>query len=71
MQPSIGRIVHFVTDGGVRLPAIITRVHSEVFVNLKIFTDDAEPGRWETTVMYEHDCDKVPVRTWHWPERVE
>lgn len=65
MKPSIGRIVHFVDPSGAHLPAIITCVHSDTCVNLKVFRD-AEGDSFITSVVLN---DEGGSSSWHWPER--
>lgn len=81
MNPSIGRVVHYVLsieDGtnppnvGQHRPAFIVRVWNEDCVQLQVFTDgkndrpDGENGIWVTSVVQDEE-EKKP-RTWHWPE---
>lgn len=83
MNPSIGRIVHFVPgfhehDTGVVPPgghyaAIITHVHSASCVNLQVFPKggpmDSVDAGVKTSVVFESTAhDRY---TWHWPEREE
>jgi hypothetical protein len=84
MNPSIGRIVHFVqkkpigyAEGLVHLPAIIVAVWGNECVNLQVFTDgtnsDAEHTssvKWVTSASFDGSETPQP-RTWHWPEKVE
>lgn len=70
MKPSVGRIVHYVPREGMGdpVPAIITKVHSELCVNLTIFYDSLLPSI-ETSVMLKHD--ETDFNAWMWPPRVE
>jgi hypothetical protein len=77
-QTSIGRIVHYVLNGGPHngehRPAIIVKT-SENAVNLQIFADrDDNPGCedktfWATSVPYADATENKPF-SYHWPERV-
>lgn len=84
-KPSIGRIVHFVLDGGPNKgqhrPAMIVRIwdanptiHS--LVQLQVFTDGSNDGElyrsglyWATSVHYA-DPSENKIYSWHWPERI-
>ena len=74
MRPSIGRIVHYCDlDRDTLTAAIITEVHADNCVNLRLFYDEDRPVRHITSVIkslrstpelrVEHGC-------WEWPERV-
>lgn len=54
-KPSIGRIVHFYgEDGGLDpSPAIITKVHSDTMVNLRVFYDEGTPERVTSVPLFE------------------
>lgn len=87
--PTIGRIVHYVLQQGPRSgehrPAIIVAVHSETTVNLQVFTDSNEVGRFnDAPAIWSAESAPTPLRwvtsavqdedthapnTWHWPER--
>jgi hypothetical protein len=76
-KPTIGRIVHFVPDGGARpeqhYPAIITHVWTDLCVNLEVFRkgtamDSVEAGV-RTSVMYADADNQSTMYSWHWPER--
>lgn len=74
MKPSVGRIVHFVEvrRGDSHCAAVITRVHADTCVNLRLFEDHASydpPSEFKTRVFLDED-DKHSG-TWHWPERVD
>lgn len=61
MPPTIGRIVH-VRIGDQTLPAIVTRVHSEKSVNVRVFGDDDEiPEHLSSVVQGTGDLQ------WQWP----
>jgi hypothetical protein len=62
MKPSVGRIVHYQTQAGNTLPAMIVKVHNDTCVNLHVFQDSNEPGRWMTSVVQ----GTGPI-TWAWP----
>lgn len=65
-KPSIGRIVLF-TEGDIDHAAIITRVHSDTCVNLKVFPDAGEIFA-RTSVL--SDPQKRLNPRWSWPDRV-
>lgn len=64
MKPTIGRIVHYKTDDGTTLPAIILAVHSDTCVNLEVFgaglLEDSQP----TSVL-----EGTGTAQWQWPPR--
>ncbi len=70
MKPAIGRIVNFVKESAevITLPAIITRVYSDVVINLRIFNDE-EPHElskeFKSSVVY--DGFTFRPGTWSWP----
>lgn len=67
MKPSIGRIVHLVTENGlVCEAAIITRVHAGNRVDLTVFPAGMKPDGYQNVVYDEY---KKP-NTWHWAEPV-
>ena len=83
-KPSIGRIVHFVLDGGPHKgehrPAIITKMwpnyNDREHVQLQVFTDGPNDGEayksglfWATSVTYADASENKPY-SWHWPEKV-
>ena len=41
MKPTVGRIVHYQTEDGNTLPAMIVKVHSDTCVNLQAFSKTA------------------------------
>lgn len=73
-KPTVGRIVHYVLpegrNAGEHRPAIVTRVWSDVCVQLQVFTDGENDGlanvEWRTSIL--NDEAGAP-NTWHWPER--
>jgi hypothetical protein len=73
MQPSIGRIVHYVTAADKHVAAIVTAVWTDTCVNLRLFhdgsnTDDGQNvGEWVTSRSLN---DSAQPGTWHWPEKV-
>ncbi len=70
-EPTIGRIVHYVTayETEEHRPAIIVECVFEDVVNLQVFTAGAgsHGTMWKRDV--EHDEDFKSTNTWHWPER--
>jgi hypothetical protein len=73
MKPRIGRIViyHFYKNyralensNEVNAPAIITKVHSDTRVNLRVFTD-SEALLWKTSVAYGEGENQ-----WSWPDKI-
>ena len=83
MKPSIGRIVHFVTNEGDHLPAIIVKVlpvakdHPGDLVALRVFSYQ---NLWRPSVNHQEpvyvgdEMQPIPradPETWHWPEREE
>lgn len=73
--PSVGRIVHFSTNGGGCRAAIITAVHTNQHagtVNLTVFGAgmfDATPMLAPIPNVLQDESRDTPY-TWHWPERV-
>lgn len=72
MQPTIGRIVHFVTRDGKIRPMIIVQVWSPETVNGVVFYDGTNDGynpapQWETSVPYS---ENETAFSWHWPPKV-
>lgn len=76
MKPSLGRIVlytlpsdHHPVNQARTFPAIITAVHSDTMVNLRVFADGSSVMmEWVTSVPYA-DQPGEPF-TWAWPPRV-
>ena len=60
-KPTIGRIVHYKVDDGGIAPAIITRVHNDDCVNLRIFLD-GRPCESRTSVVRGDGRGQ-----WDWP----
>lgn len=67
MKPTIGRIVHY-NDHGTTLPAIITAVHANGLVNLKIFEDGHSTQSWKQSVPQANSTAEHGA--WRWPEKV-
>lgn len=61
MKPSVGRIVHVVEDGQ-PLPVIITKVHSDTCVNLRVFYDSNRNDAWRSSV-----TQGTAQGCWDWP----
>ena len=82
MEPTVGRIVHYVLDRGPRAsqhrPAIVVAA-SERVVSLQVFTDghkgDTPTGDECPNVFWRSRCVQDEERklpgTWHFPERTE
>ena len=71
-KPSLGRIVLLSTDDG-EIPAIITRVHSDTFINLFVFPDTDMQFRNfspRVTCALLSDSDEPQLGRWRWPPRV-
>jgi hypothetical protein len=65
MDPSIGRNVHFVDEGGVHRAALVTGVRDDESVDLAVF-----PTRGFRNVdSVKSDERGKSAGTWHWPER--
>lgn len=81
MTPTTGRIVlyHFdeqevAPNGGDPCPAIITQVHANGYVNLRIFTDSNGAaadvaGEWRTSVASAESARPTGQPYWSWPPR--
>lgn len=76
MKPSIGRIVLFTLPEGERavngertFPAIITMVHGERLVNLRVFKDEDRPAV-ERYTSVDHADEPGKPYTWSWPPRL-
>ncbi|MHB1418474.1 MAG: hypothetical protein ACYCX4_02640 [Bacillota bacterium] len=63
-KPTVGRIVHFKTEEGETLPAIISKVEDDV-VYLRVFTND--PGR--PAPLFEGVKQGKKKGQWDWPPR--
>jgi hypothetical protein len=74
LEPTIGRIVHYVREiGSAPVPALITAVHSDACVNLHVFNDSNDDAiGWLASVVRDDLADPTThhpqPRTWHWPE---
>lgn len=71
MKPSLGRIVLFRSldsNGSLEHPAIITRVWSDVCVNLLVFPDNFLPVAKTSVVLEENDLGNMFA--WRWPPKV-
>jgi len=79
ITPTPGRIVlvklrqmgkSIYINGSDEHPAIVCSVHSKNMVNVRVFQDDHEPPRWETSVAFEDTVEKdYSSSTWRWPTR--
>jgi hypothetical protein len=67
-KPGIGRIVHFVSSGGIHHASLITRVKSDTEVDLNVFTAGEDGSVSETGCLF--DGAGLVVGSWHWPERI-
>lgn len=67
-KPSLGRIVHFHpgTPDGEPFAAIITKVWSDICVNLEVF-GLGPPNKWPTSVL--HESAAGGSQRWSWPSR--
>jgi hypothetical protein len=80
MKPSVGRIVHYRSRGGILercMAAVITDIHEvevedesdfRTFVSLTVFTPDSINL---VGLVPEGDPESDEGNRWHWPERVE
>lgn len=67
-KPSVGRIVHyFGCKGDPPLPGIITAVHSDECVNLKVFDDGGNDQFFSSLTKKENE---ESTTCWDWPARV-
>ncbi len=82
----IGRIVHYVLDGGVHRPAIVTEVvgdsgagpegakaAGDPHVNLTVFMDVNDYAAFGTTTIWHGNVaydERGNEGTWHWAERL-
>ena len=74
MKPSIGRIVmHRGVESNVAVehPAIITRVWSDVCVNLTVFPDAGVPVARASQIFLADPEAEAGSHGWWWPPRVE
>jgi hypothetical protein len=72
VEPTIGRIVHYVSYGtpsgeypSVCRAAVVTEVHNDTMVNLCVM--NPEGLFFNKSVRYS---EETVGGTWHWPERV-
>ena len=76
-KPSIGRIVLVKVrpgdnNGGDTAPAIITRVNSDVSVNVRVMLDAASTPAWMTSLHLCETEEEAVTKGWscYWPPRV-
>jgi hypothetical protein len=67
-EPSIGRVVHFVTNDGRHVPADIAAVIDDTTVNLFVKDDVSGVAGFERDIPI--DAAGLAPHTWHWPEHV-
>lgn len=65
-KPTVGRIVHFLTEEGETLPAIITKVNEDGKVNLRLFTNNNQNQFAPLIGNVEHGKKE---KQWSWPTR--
>lgn len=65
-KPTVGRIIHFLTEDGETLPAIITRVGEDKKVNLQVFTN-SEHGA--SAALFKNIEQGKGRKQWSWPPR--
>jgi hypothetical protein len=69
-SPTIGRIVHILPHPGAAwVPAIITRVFSDICVNARVFVDNNGDIEWLSSVMHESYEGNGHGPRWRWPPR--
>lgn len=74
-SPSVGRMVHFVSDNGNCLAAIIVAVYETtvgltVFAPMATFVDHVEQDELPPPAkIIAGERSTYRVGTWHWPER--
>lgn len=66
--PSIGRVVHFVTNDGRHVPADIAAVVDDTTLNLFVKDDVLTVAGFERDIPI--DATGLTPFTWHWPESV-
>ena len=83
LNPTVGRIVHYVLDKGphcgAHRPAIVVDVFENRAVALQVVTSghkgDTPAGDEAPNVFWKPKCqqdeDRKLVGTWHWPEKTE
>lgn len=78
MAPTRGRIVLVklremgtpkLYNGGDEHPAVVTAVHGNNMVNVRVFVDGADNPLWVTSVPHEDDAAGFGGATWRWPPR--
>lgn len=70
-KPSRGRTVFFKTkEGDEEDVAVITRVHADHSVNLRVLTDDSRIPPHYTSVLREDTVTTPTGFRWSWPPRV-
>lgn len=67
MEPTIGRIVHYIDNEGNTLPAIVVKVHNRTCVDLQVFKQSTD-GSYLATSVCEDPTDSRAC-TWRWPLR--
>jgi hypothetical protein len=68
----VGSIVHFVTEEGTHLPALVVKVWPENVLNLSVFIDHSEyTGDAVYPVTSVPYGEGFSPGTWHLPETVE
>ncbi len=69
-EPTIGRIVHYVTDESLEehRPAIVVECAGTI-ASLQVFTAGlgSHGTKWKSSVQYDEEFKETG--TWHWPER--
>ena len=82
-NPTVGRIVHFVTEEGTHKAAIVVATWGNESCNLQVFTDgNNERGNYIVNDLNRKNevpsvvwvtsisySEEPKPRTWHWPER--
>jgi hypothetical protein len=76
VPPTVGRTVHYMPPHiagnaqSVLTAAIITKVWSPEYVNLRVFHDDERNPEHVTSVPIRTEGDEALGRFWQWPERM-
>jgi hypothetical protein len=73
-KPSIGRTVHYVTDDGAHLAAIVTRIPlgpGTQSADLHVLPHRTHRGEWSAALNLGAIAygGEMQPQTWHWPER--